>query len=322
MSLFRPASLFRRIFIASFAALALIALTEIGLRTILGLGNPVLITPDPACDFTLKPDQNLRRFFCRTHINHQAMRSQEITPSPAPGVERILFIGDSVTYGTTRVDQSDLFSERVGRELPQKIHQPVEILNASASAWAIDNELSYVRSRGIFHAQLVVLALNSGDLGQPRARIDEVGDALAREKPSSALAELWTRYLKHKIFPHVAAVRNDAGTTANLNDEKEIEDNFGRLALFQSLVANQHGRLAIAYIPFWHDLAADNAPQRARLSAWAKGKSIPFLDFTGIESAHTAHEITLDTTHLNAAGHRLVAEELDRQLPALLAQKE
>lgn len=321
MPLFRPSSLFRRIFIASLAALALIALIEIGLRTILGLGNPVLITPDPACDFTLKPDQNLRRFFCRTHTNHEAMRSEEIAPSPAPGVERILFIGDSVTYGTTRVDQADLFSERVGRELPQKIHHPVEILNASASAWAIDNELSYVRSRGIFHAQLVVLVLNSGDLGQPRARIDEVGDALAREKPASALSELWTRALKRRIFPHGAAARSDAGTVSNLNDEKQIEENFDRLDRFQSIVASQHGRLAIVYIPFWHDLGAHNAPQRTRLSTWAKGKNIPFLDFTEMETAHTAKEITLDTTHLNATGHRLVAEELDQRLPELLAQQ-
>lgn len=320
MSLFRPASLFRRILLASLAALALIALTEIGLRTILGLGNPVLITPDPACDFTLKPDQNLRRFFCRTHINHEAMRSEEIAPSPTPGVERILFIGDSVTYGTTRVDQADLFTTRIGRELPQQIHHPVEVLNASASAWGIDNELGYLRSRGTFHAQLVVLVLNSGDLGQQRARIDEVGDALAREKPASALSELWTRYLKRKIFPRAIA-RNDAGTTANLNDEKEIRDNFERLDRLQSLVVRQHGQLAILYIPFWHDLATNNAPQRARLSAWAKGKAIPFLDVTEMETAHTAREITLDTTHLNATGHRLVAEELDQQLPALLAQR-
>lgn len=316
----RPAKL-RRIFLILLILLAVTAGTELALRGTLGLGNPVLITRDAACDFTLKPDQELRRFFCRTHINHYAMRSEEIAPNPAPGVERILFIGDSVTYGTTRVDQSDLFTERLARALPQQIHRPVEVLNASASAWAIDNELSYVRSRGTFHAQLVVLVLNSGDLSQPRARIDDVSDALAREKPAGALAELWNRTLKRKLFPRVAAAHNDAGTAANLNDEQEIRANLARLDRLQALVSNQQGRLIVVYIPFWHDLATSNAPQRARLGAWAKEKDIPFLDFTEIEAAHPAREITLDTTHLNAAGHRLIAEEFVRQLPGILAQK-
>jgi len=97
------------------------------------------------------------------------MRSDEVSPVPTPGVVRVLFVGDSLTYGTTHVDQRKIFTQIVGRGLPSIVHHSVEVLNASANGWAPDNEWSWVRTRGIFHSNFVLLVLNDGDVTQPWA---------------------------------------------------------------------------------------------------------------------------------------------------------
>jgi hypothetical protein len=124
--------------VAAISLLGLVAfalVTEAGLRVILGVGDPILITPDSACAYITKPDQKVYRFFVHTYINHYGMRSDDVPPTRPAGVVRLLFVGDSLTYGTTHVDQSQLFTQIVGRGLPAIVHHPVEVLNASASAF-------------------------------------------------------------------------------------------------------------------------------------------------------------------------------------------
>jgi hypothetical protein len=140
----------RRTVAFSAALVVLAALLEAMLRFGLGLGNPVLIAEDSACAYILKPDQDVFRFFSHTHVNHFGMRSDEVPALRDPHTLRILFVGDSITYGTSRIDQRQIFPEILHRDLRSIVQRPVEVLNASASSWAIDNELSYVRSRGRF----------------------------------------------------------------------------------------------------------------------------------------------------------------------------
>ena len=122
----------------------LLGITEGVLRFVFGLGNPVLIAPDSACEYTLKPNQRVHRFFVNTRTNRYGMRSDDVPPSRDPNRLRIMFLGDSLTYGTSRVDQSQIFTEILHRNLPSVVHKPVDVLNASAGAWAPDNEVSYI----------------------------------------------------------------------------------------------------------------------------------------------------------------------------------
>lgn len=133
------------------AALLILGIcTELLLRFVLGLGTPVVVVPDPACSYALAPNQRIWRFFCHTHTDRYGMRSDAFTPLPAPGTLRVMFVGDSVTYGTSHVDQPRIFTELLHHGLPSVVHQRVEVINASAGGWGIDNELSWLRSRGTF----------------------------------------------------------------------------------------------------------------------------------------------------------------------------
>jgi hypothetical protein len=246
------------------------------------------------------------------------MRSDAFPAEPAAGTLRILFVGDSVTYGTSRIDQPKIFTEILHRDLPGIVQRPVEVLNASASAWAIDNELSFVRSRGIFHAQLVILVLNSGDPGQARAEISDLGDDTTLHHSSSALGELWTRYVKRKLFHSRGKV--DAGDVAAGNAEATVRANLADLGDFENLVAAQHARLAIVYVPFAKEIPRPAAQAEDELKTWTAAHRVPFFDLTAVESAYPVQQITLDGDHFNVRGHELVARAIEKQWVSVLGR--
>ncbi|HEX3661075.1 MAG TPA: SGNH/GDSL hydrolase family protein [Acidobacteriaceae bacterium] len=295
--------------------LVLLAGAELTLRYVLGLGNPVLVAPDAACGYILKPNQDVERFFCHTQTNQYGMRSGPIQETPAPGTLRLFFLGDSVTYGTSRVDQSRLFTQILRRELPSVVHRPVEVLNASASAWAIDNELSYLRSRGTFHSDLVLLVLNSGDPGQPRAEIEQVGEDSTLHHSTTAIGELWIRWFAPRIL-HIG-VRTDAGD--QLNDSPAvIRANLADLDAMQTLTQSQHSRLAILYIPFRGEMPAPANQAQQVIASWSASHSVPVFDMTQVEAAYPTKEITLDGSHLNRQGNALVARAVEEDWDRIL----
>ena len=93
--------------------IALLVGAEIGLRWVLGLGYPLLLRPDPMYGYMPAPNQDLHRFFSHIHINAYGMRSEDIEANKPPGTRRILFVGDSVLFGTTLVDQQRIFTNRI-----------------------------------------------------------------------------------------------------------------------------------------------------------------------------------------------------------------
>lgn len=294
-----------------FAFILLVGIIEAVLRFVLGLGNPVLIAPDAACAYILKPDQDVRRFFAQTRTNHYGMRSEEVPAVRHAGALRLMFVGDSITYGTSRVDQQHLFTEVVHRELPSIVHRPVEVLNASASAWAPDNELAYIRSRGIFQSDIVLLVLNDGDLTQPRSTIAGVGGDLLQKRPITAIGELFTRYIRPRISNLLE--KSDAGDKIAANSDDVMRNNLADLDSIQKLVRLQGAKLVIVYIPFRRDIPDLSKASGSILKEWSDAHQVGMFDLTSAEAPYTAKEITLDNgIHLNAKGHGVIARALEQ----------
>ena len=299
--------LLRVLKICLLVVVALVAITELVLRFGLGLGNPVLITRDAACEYILKPDQRVYRFFSNTRTNHYGMRSEEVPLSRDRGRLRVLFVGDSLTYGTSQVDQSQIFTEILHRGLPSVVHKPVDVLNASAGAWAPDNEVSYIRSRGIFQSDLVVFVLNDGDVTQPRATMSDVGDGLSSRRPATAIGELWTRYLKARLL-HVVS-KSDAGTSIATNADQVTQANLRDLDEANALITAQGGRMVIVFLPFRLDLPNKSAAAQSTLRDWSAAHHVPMLDLTSTELPYSIDDLDLDNGyHFNTRGNAIVAD--------------
>jgi len=306
--------LVRVLTICALMIFAFLGITEGVLRFVLGLGNPVLITPDAACEYILKPDQRVYRFFSNTRTNHYGMRSEEVPLSRDPGRLRILFVGDSLTYGTSRVDQSRIFTEILHMELPSIVHKPVDVLNASAGAWAPDNEVSYIRSRGIFNSDLVVFVLNDGDVTQPRATMNDVGDGLPSRRPATAIGELWTRYLTPRFFN--GASKNDAGTSIGTDADHVVQANLKDLDAANALVTAQGARMMIVFLPFRLDIPYKSAQAQSTLLDWSAAHHVPMLDLTATELPYSISDLDLDNGyHFNTRGNSIVADGILKLWP-------
>jgi hypothetical protein len=311
--------LLRVLTICLLSIVAILGITEASLRFVLGLGNPVLITRDSACEYIIKPDQRLRRFFANTTINHYGMRSEEVPLSRDPGRLRILFVGDSLTYGTSRVDQSQIFTEILHRELPSIVHKPVDVLNASAGAWAPDNEVSYIRSRGIFQSDLVVFVLNDGDVTQPRSTMQEVGDDTPSTRPATAIGELWTRYLRARLLH--ALGKRDAGTSIAPNADQVVRANLRDLDAADALVTAQGARMVIVFLPFRLDIPDKSAQAQSTLRAWCAAHHVAMLDMTAAELPYSISDLDLDNGyHFNAKGNAIVADGILNLWPQTVGQ--
>lgn len=296
----------------------LLVCSEAALRFGLGLGNPVLIAPDPYCSFVTRPNQNIFRFFVHTYINRYGMRSEEVSPARPPGVVRLLFVGDSITYGTTHVDQRNLFTQIVQRELPGILHRNVQVLNASANAWAPDNELAWVESRGIFQSNFVLLVLNDGDLTQPRATIADVGSALPQRRPLTAIGELFTRFIEPRFLPWLR--RSDAGDVVLPNNLVE-KANLTDLDRFLAVVRSQQGRMILLYLPFRADIPAISAHAETVFHQWSATNAVPMIDLTDVLAGHSVKEVCLhDRTHLNTAGNAIAGTAILQDWPASYRQ--
>lgn len=292
--------------------IALLLAAEIALRVVLGLGHPLLIEPNPAYGYMPAPSQDLHRFFSHIHINAYGMRSGDITQAKPANTKRVLFLGDSVTFGTTYVDQDKIFTSLIQGELQKHPADPVQILNASAGGWAPANELGFLQAKGTFGAGLIVFVLNTKDLAQPFAGFDE--NALnPTRNPPTAISELLSRYVAPRIFKGLAV--RDPGSVAEGDPtiEQDTPKVLETLSQAHRIATANGARFAIIFSP---SVGEDVAAYRqhwdkgaSMLMAWAKGEGVDVLDMTQEYSRHAAREVYFDGIHLKPFGHELIEKE-------------
>jgi lysophospholipase L1-like esterase len=296
---------------------------DLALRLALGLGTPVLYRNDPAAGYVADPSQHVVRLFCRNDINRFSMRSPPIK-IPKPGGEyRILCIGDSVTYGTTFVDQSEIFTSLLDRDLPGLLHKPVEVLNASAGGWAPGNELGYLRSRGTFDADRVIFVLNTGDLTQIFAESPVgVSPGYPSQEPLCALTELFSRYLLPRLEHENSA---DAGSTAAAAPDiaHDTPQVLAILAKANKFVTAHGAKFLIVYTPAVGPDWAPFAPGLKMLKDWCKSNSVHLLDITPFVADLPVDQIYFPAGHIHfrPKGHAIIARAIADYLVSHVQQQ-
>jgi hypothetical protein len=185
--------------------------------------------------------QQLQRFGNRISYNSFGLRSEPVSPLPAPGVLRVLCIGDSITYGGALTDQLQTYPYLLQRVLRGRVGDTVEVLNASAAGWALENEEGWLRENGMFGSRVVVLEVGTHDLFQPMASRSVVDGQLSfpSHAPYLALQQVLARYLAPRISPGIAV--KDPGTDNASRDPKFARDSINRIVTMASLVRDGGG---------------------------------------------------------------------------------
>lgn len=284
---------------------AALAAAEIGLR-VLGLGDPVLYDNRVAWGYRPLPNQTHRRLHGATvRISDLGTRGPDAVVPRPPGVTRLLFLGDSVTYGGSYVDESQLFSQIAADVLVASGVPRVEALNAGVNAWGPRNMLGLTMLTGGFDSSVWIVTALDDDFRRERTRIAEV--PYFNVAPRFAVEELLVLGAYRVLGWY--RVPRPPSDLAMLGEEN--------LAAYEGLVDAARGRDArIVFV--WHPTAGalSGAPERHRaaFAAMAARRAVPLVDLTAAYRAAGADAVYVDGMHLSVAGHRAAGEAIGAAL--------
>jgi len=115
---------------AAIVGMLSLALLEVALR-VLGVTNPVLYERDPDVGYRLKPDQRVGYLFNNIAINAYGVRDPRPLDTRGQGTQRVVCLGDSVTWGGIYIRQEELFTSIAERKLGN-----VEVINAGVNGYS------------------------------------------------------------------------------------------------------------------------------------------------------------------------------------------
>ena len=275
---------------------AAVAGVELALR-FAGLGDPVVYYTNLTYRFAPMPDQRVVRPGGKVvTINHQGLRATR--PWSAPADLRILFIGDSVTWGTSAVSDADTFGERTCALVGTALQLRAVCGNAGVNAYGTDNVTQRILHGGNDDEDWLVVVILSRDAIRSLPTIGAGPYFLV--KPSGPLRTTWETLT-------YAAVR----LAFLLRGENERESPDHALLVARD---SMHRLLRV--------LRDQQRGGRRVLVALTVGREaierpgLPFLDLAPVIRNNFRRGLFLDATHLSPDGNQLVAEAIAARIVA------
>lgn len=287
----------------SVSLVVLLLVGELVARFFLGLGETPVFIEDSDYEYIYAPNQSVARFGNRIATNAYSMRSKAISKNDKL---TILKIGDSIINGGSHVDQDSLSTSHLEVELQAEFKDSIRVLNISAASWGPSNAMAYINKHGHFNASMMVLVFSSHDYKDNMHFRKVVGKhkAWPAEQPLLALTDGWSKY----VWPNIKS----------LWDDEPYEETY--LKGFDDSMQNPGWQDFIDYAKQNNiELLIYIHPEKEELANKkynGKGQAIiQFLSSQGIKplqglNANLTPKDYQDHIHLNAAGHRKMANYL------------
>lgn len=292
---------------------------ELFFRYYFGFCDALLYQSSDKYEYIVQPSQNRYRFGAHIQSNSYSQRNEE----PDSIKIKILGLGDSVLFGGTWMDQDSLattlFSQETG----------MQMLNISAGSWGPDNCAAYLKEKGTFNAQAMILVCSSHDAYDIMSFFPVVGNfpTYPDKQYSLAICELIDRYLiprwkmlfakySAKLDPDAAVVKA-AQHTSVAKKSVIFDPGFDQLKVIADSL----------HIPFGIYLHAETGElQRGtynemgqQICQWAETNHVALMK--GLENGEKA-EMYKDIIHFNEKGQRHLADCLKKMVSELLHKNE
>ena len=200
----------------------------------------------------MRPSQTVYTYGHSVQINSLGLRGPELLDPKPADTTRIVFLGDSVTYGGGRIAESQLFC-RIIEASGRNEGLNFESVNVSAPAWSPQNWWRYIEQNGLHDADIVVLVL-------PECDLDRAFGTLARGGHRQKVPRL-------RIVSFLMKLRAQFGGT-EATDWSSVEESKSA-----NLNAVTRLRQQCDSLKFLAVLVPSRVPQRPNEALWS-----PFLD--------------------------------------------
>jgi hypothetical protein len=298
--------------------LVTLAAFELGLRFIFGMGHPVLYDNTFAYGYRPVPGQQLSRTARkRIRINNRSLRATRDWPAlPDSSQLRLLYLGDSVTYGGSNIDDTETFCEISAADLTRRIGRDVLVGNAGVNGWGPQNILGLVHHEGFLGSRVVVVVGQEADF--ERALIHVAETPFWNRQPSSAIEELLSSHVAYPIGSRrflpkegfVSAAEMDSVQRSNLDAFIEV--------------ARRARSSGARVLMIWHPSrdAASGGPDDAHRQAYlarCRAEGFTTLDcYPIVRREPEPAQLYMDALHLDVRGHALYGRILAGALADLL----
>ena len=288
----------KNIFLTVCSIVAALASAEIGLR-MLGMGASPAFAPHPQYGYLMKPNQWASTRGNVFHINSAGFRGNDFASRKLPGTFRLVFVGDSVTYGGGSIPETELFANRVAAALQSRSTDKTEAINLSAPGWGVANMAGYIAMNGVHGADVVIWIFPECDFRRLKTTLEE--HRFRTAQPWSRL--LYMAYLASTQYG--LEQQNDKGHES----EAVFKDNVDLLMETLTRLALNGTRVGLVVLPSENQAKSYELDTRTLRTA-AGAHSIPILDATQTFQLHRSEDLYLDGAHLSRNGHKVMAEAI------------
>jgi lysophospholipase L1-like esterase len=124
-----------------------------------------LYLKDPELGWRLRPNAIDVWDGAMIKINAKGLRGPELAYDKSPGMSRILFLGDSVTFGDGLKTFEETFPFLIGQKLTAQLKRPVEVINSGVSGYSPWQEAIYLEKEGLrYHPDFVAVTFVLNDV--------------------------------------------------------------------------------------------------------------------------------------------------------------
>lgn len=259
-----------------------------------GLGEPLIHESNKLFGYRPRPNQEVQRqrgAVIRT--NNIGLRNND--DWDADPADKILFLGDSVTYGGSYIDNDQLFTTILDKSIPNK-----QVGNSGVNGWGVENVYGLVVDAGFQPASCYVIFLTEGDFY--RGLANTYG---WRKKPKSPIRELLVHYLSLWIHQQKYRVRKNADAKPILADLAAK-----KLARMERLLKSKSYRQLVVITPTklqaYNDDPVDPMVKAALYNNDVKVTYLKDAIRKQVQDHNLSSEsLYFDNAHLEVDGHKL-----------------
>lgn len=270
-----------------------------------------------------------KRWFQRhVELNPEGYRDlQPLVPSPPERTRRILFMGDSFTFGHGVVDVASRFSDRIATSLERAKPGKYVVANLGVPGLELDGLTKLLETKVLdagYRADMVVYTICLNDIMPFHNQDDAAGklhDRIDGMQPQFLLFR--DTYFLNLVYFRLQQFRRPEvrGYYAHLQDSyrgRPWQRMREKLDELQQICREHRVDLRIAIFPFLHNLGPDYPFHHAHqvLVDYCHERKIPMLDLEPVLAPHVNEGLTVNRfdAHPNSRAHELAAEAMEREL--------
>jgi|CXWL01.1.fsa_nt_gi hypothetical protein len=260
-----------------------------------------------------------RRWFALyTHRNSLGCRDKEWSQTKPPGVRRVVFLGDSFTYGWGIENPSDRFADLIQARFDAVQPGTVEVMNVAKPGWGTHDQIQPLMDMvELYGVEEVVLCHVPNDIEKLLHTTDDFNPI---RPPTPGLINLESSplldYLYRRIYlPRVPTVRGYHDWLAEGYGDPEIWNQ--QRQDFQQMidVCRERGVIfRVALLPFLRTQGAkfDQQKIHQELRQFFEANHVPIADLQSALRDKPADELVVNSVdpHPNELAHRLFADRL------------